>query len=142
VYEWKNGVKCFSSCRQWDGASYDVSDHVFGTQGVAHIQSHAIEGANAWRWRKASEDEPDEDMYQNEHDALFASIRKGQPIYNGDYMCSSTLMAIMGRMAAYTGQTITLEQALNSAENLSPASYEWTSIPVPPIAVPGVTKFT
>jgi predicted dehydrogenase len=141
VYEWQNGVKCFSSCRQWDGASYDVSDHVFGTKGIAHIQSHAIDGANPWRWRKASESEPDEDMYQNEHDALFASIRKGEPIYNGDYMCSSTLMAIMGRMAAYTGQTITLEQALNSTEDLSPKSYEWTSIPVPPIAVPGVTKF-
>jgi len=81
VYEWDNGVKCFSSCRQWNGASGDVSDHVFGTKGVAHIQSHAIEGANAWRWRKASESEPDEDMYQNEHDALFASIRKGEPLY-------------------------------------------------------------
>jgi predicted dehydrogenase len=142
VYEWESGVKCFSSCRQWNGASGDVSDHVFGTKGVAHIQSHAIEGANAWRWRKSSENEPDEDMYQNEHDALFASIRKGEPLHNGDYMCSSTLMAIAGRMAAYSGQTITFDQALNSQEDLAPKSYEWTSMPVAPIAVPGVTKFT
>ena len=51
----------------------------------------------------------DDDMYQNEHNELFASIRAGKPINNGDYMCKSTLMAIMGRMATYTGQDITWE---------------------------------
>jgi predicted dehydrogenase len=139
VFEFAGGVKVFSSCRQWNGASSDVSDHVFGTQGVAHIQSHTIEGENAWRHR-AQEGEQD-DMYQNEHDELFASIRRGEPIDDSDSMCKSTLMAIMARMAAYSGQTITWEQAWNSQEDLSPASYEWTSIETPPIAVPGVTKF-
>jgi hypothetical protein len=50
-------------------------------------------------------------------------------------------MAIMARMAAYTGQTITWEQALNSQESLSPATYEWGALDTPPIAVPGVTQF-
>jgi predicted dehydrogenase len=139
VFEYDGGVRMFSSCRQWNGASSDVSDHVWGTKGVAHLQSHAIEGANAWRHR-SREDEAD-DMYQNEHDALFASIRKGEPLDNSDYMCKSTMLAIMARMAAYTGQTLTWEQALNSAEDLSPSSYGWAEIPTPPIAVPGVTKF-
>ena len=53
-------------------------------------------------------------MYQTEHDELFASIRSGKPINNGEYMAKSTLLAIMGRMAAYTGQEITWEMALNS----------------------------
>ena len=60
------------------------------------------------------------DMYQAEHDELFASIRTGKPINNGEYMAKSTLLAIMGRMAAYTGQQITWEMALNSKEDLSP----------------------
>jgi hypothetical protein len=80
-------------------------------------------------------------MYQNEHDELFASIRAGKPINNGDYMCKSTLMAILGRMATYTGQVITWEQALNSKEDLTPAKYEFGALAVPPVAMPGITKF-
>jgi myo-inositol 2-dehydrogenase/D-chiro-inositol 1-dehydrogenase len=81
-------------------------------------------------------------MYQTEHDELFASIRSGKPINNGEYMSKSTLLAIMGRMAAYTGQQITWEKALASKEDLSPPRYDWAvALPDPPIAVPGVTKF-
>jgi hypothetical protein len=83
----------------------------------------------------------DNNFYQTEHDELFASIRKGTPINNGDYMSYSTLLAIMGRMAAYTGQQISWEDALNSKENLTPAKYDWGAIETPPIAIPGVTKF-
>jgi hypothetical protein len=81
-------------------------------------------------------------MFQIEHDRLFASIRSSQPINNGDYMSKSTLLAIMGRMAAYTGQLITWDMAMNSQEDLSPPAYDWDlDLPVPPVAVPGVTKF-
>jgi hypothetical protein len=140
VFEYEGGLRLFSSCRQWNGASTDVSDHVWGTKGIARFQSHAIEGNSPWRWRE-EEGAPPDDMYQNEHDALFASIRKGEPIDNGDYMCKSTLMAILARMSAYTGQSITWQQALESRESLAPASYEWGELATPPIAVPGVTQF-
>lgn len=84
-----------------------------------------------------------------EHEALFRSIRAGEPINNGIYMARSTMMAIMGRMATYTGQRITWEQATQSEENLSPSSYDWNATPpiLPdaegryPVAIPGVTKF-
>ena len=80
-------------------------------------------------------------MYQTEHDELFASIRAGKPINNGEYMAKSTLLAIMGRMAAYTGQQVTWDQALHSKEDLSPPKYDWdVKLPHPPVAVPGVTK--
>lgn len=138
VYEWKSGIRGFSSCRQWNDAATDVSDHAFGTKGVAHLQTHEITGEKAWKWRS---DEPD-DMYQNEHDALFRAIRAGKPIDNTEYMCNSTLMALMGRMAAYSGQEITWEQALNSKEELKPKAYAWGEAPEPIIAVPGLTKFS
>jgi len=81
-------------------------------------------------------------MYQTEHDELFASIRKSQPINNGEYMARSTLLAIMGRMAAYTGQQITWEMALNSKEDLSPTEYNWHAAPpLARVAVPGQTRF-
>jgi hypothetical protein len=82
-------------------------------------------------------------MYQAEHDALFASIRREQPINDGEWMTTSTLLAIMGRMAAYTGQQITWEQALNSQEELFPyQGLDWKgTLAVPPLARPGLTKF-
>jgi predicted dehydrogenase len=138
VYEWENGVKCFSACRQWNNASTDVSDHVWGTKGVAHLQSHEILpfGGEPYKKEKDSSD----NMYQNEHNALFASIRKGEVIVN-DYMCHSTLMAIMGRMAAYTGKTVTWDEALNSKLDLQPATLEWGDMPVNPVPQPGITEF-
>ena len=140
VFEWANGLRGFSACRQWAGnVATDVSDWVFGTRGKANLQSGEIEAGPAWRWSWKS-DEPD-DMYQNEHDELFASIRKGEPIADGEIMCKSTLMAILARMSAYTGQTITWEQALNSRENLSPPAYVWGPIEPAPLARPGVTQF-
>lgn len=136
VYEYPNGVKGFASCRQQDGCAIDVSDHVFGTKGVCDVFKHKIKGEKAWKY-----DGPGNNMYQTEHDELFASIRKSAPINNGDYMTKSTMLGIMGRMACYTGKEITWDMAMNSNEDLSPAKYQWTSMPVPPVALPGLTEF-
>jgi myo-inositol 2-dehydrogenase/D-chiro-inositol 1-dehydrogenase len=78
-------------------------------------------------------------MYQTEHDELFASIRSGTPVNDGVQMSESTLMAIMGRMAAYTGAAVTWEQALNSKESLLPPE-SWGDRPIPAMAVPGTTR--
>ena len=81
-------------------------------------------------------------MYQVEHDELFAGIRSGRPVNNGVRMCTSTLMAIMGRMAAYTGLEITWEQAMASQEKLAPDNLTWDmKLPIAPMAMPGRTKF-
>ncbi len=136
VYEFKNGVKGFASCRQWNGAANDVSDHVYGTEGVCHVFKHQIVGKHPWKFKGKHNS-----MYQAEHDALFASIRKGEPINNGDYMVKSTLMAIMGRMAAYTGKVITWDEAWNSKERLGPEVYEWGQFDPKPVARPGITRF-
>src|SRR4029434_5984102 len=77
-----------------------------------------------------------------EHAEFYDSIRRGQPLNDGEHMCNSTLMAIMGRMAAYTGQEITWEQALNSQEKLVPDNLRWDmELPIAPMAVPGKTKY-
>jgi predicted dehydrogenase len=140
VYEYENGARGFHFSRQQAGCASDNSDYIIGTKGIAKIKAFAglnITGENPWKF---SGDRPD--MYQVEHNELFASIRKGEPINHGSWMAQSTLLAIMGRMAAYTGQIITYEQALNSQEKLGPQEFKWDmSVPVPPVAVPGVTKF-
>jgi predicted dehydrogenase len=141
VYEFDKGVKAFSLTRQQDKCKGDMGAYVMGTKGNATINENRgglkLTGANPWQYSGQPKD-----MYQVEHDELFASIRAGKPINNGEYMCKSSLMAIMGRMATYTGQVITWDMALNSKEDLSPPKYDWeVKLPVPPVAVPGVTKF-
>jgi predicted dehydrogenase len=141
VYEYANGVKLFSQCRQQKGCKNDISAHVVGTKGTALLSERrkglAIRTATEWFY-----DGPTNDMYQTEHDELFASIRSGNPINNGEYMAWSTLLAIMGRMAAYTGQEITWKQALESKEALRPSEYSWGGKPPPAeIAIPGRTRF-
>ena len=80
-------------------------------------------------------------MYQKEHDLLFAAIRKDQPINDGKRMATSTLLGIMGRMAAYTGQQVTWDQAMNSQDKLVPDTIDWNGkLEVRPRAEPGVTK--
>ena len=141
VYEFENGAKCFSHCRQQAGILNEVKDFVWGSKGKADVMLHRITGETEWRHPPAQL--RGDDMYQQEHNELFASIRRGQPINDGDWMSKSALMGIMGRMACYTGQAITWEQALNSRQNLAPASYRMDqALPVPEVARPGITRFS
>lgn len=140
VYEYDDGVRCFHTTRQIDGCPHDNSDYIYGTKGSCVVNgwvpTHVIRTADG-EWRYSG---PIGDMYQNEHNELFASIRAGTPVNDGEWMTHSTLMAIQGRMAAYTGQTVTWEQALNSTEDLSPPAYEFGPMLVAPVAIPGQTK--
>ncbi len=138
VYEYANGVKLFSFCRQQAGCANDVSDHIMGTLGTCDVMRHTIKGKNAWRLKR--DPATPDDMYQNEHNALFASIRSGKPINDGDWMTKSSLMAIMGRVATYTGQVITWDKLLASKEDLSPPRYEFGPLPTPAVAMPGQMK--
>ena len=138
IYEYANGVKLFSQCRQQGGCRNDMSSHVLGEKGTAEVTERRLRIAAATTW---TYDGKKNDIYQTEHDEMFAAIRRGQPINNGEYMAKSTLLAIMGRMATYTGQLITWDQAMNSTEDLTPKSYAWDAEPPPsPIAIPGLTK--
>lgn len=144
VYEYDNGVRVYSYCRQMAGCFNDVSDHILGTKGRCEMRKFKIDGENPWKYRGKGGN-----MLEIEHQELFAAIRSGKPINNGLYMARSTMLAILGRMVDYTGQAITWDEAINSKQDLSPASYALDADPptVPdadgkyPIAIPGVTKF-
>ena len=140
VYEWENGVKGHANCRQQAGCFNEVNDFIIGTKGKANVMQHTITGENPWRY-PAADARRDVDRYQQEHNEMFASIRRGQPINNGEYMAKSSLMGVMGRMACYTGQAVTWDQALNSQVNLFPENLTFqTELPVPEVARPGVTR--
>jgi hypothetical protein len=95
-------------------------------------------GTDRWKYEG-----PKNDMYQTEHDEFFASLREGKPLNFAEKLAHSTMVAIMGRMSAYTGQTITWEDAINSKEDLRPKEkLEWNmKLETPPVPIPGRTKF-
>ena len=119
-FEYENGAHLFSQCHQMAGKCYrTVSEHAHGTKGEAHMTDHQrfeLNGKVLGDRRAASS----EDGHQLEHFAFFENIRTGKVRNDAEYGANSTLMGIMGRMATYTGQTITREQALNSKEVLVP----------------------
>ena len=134
-FEYPNGAKVMSMCRQIDGCVNNVSERVAGTKGTSNCGG-MITGANEWKY----EGPPSPSPYVQEHADLIASIRAGKPLNEARQVAESVLTAIMGRMSAYTGQEVTWEQALNSQEDLTPARLEFGPIEVPPVAVPGKTQ--
>lgn len=139
TYEYANGARLISNCRQQRGCKNRMGSFALGSKGRANVSESRLEINSASDWVY---DQKAKNMYQVEHDEMFAGIRSGQPINNGEYMAHSTLLAIMGRMATYTGQEIGWDQAMNSVEDLSPTVYNWDADPpVAEIARPGITRF-
>ncbi len=138
-YTWANGVLGFLSQRQIPGCHSENNLTVIGSKGTARIEPRGamITGDKPWRYQG---EKPN--MYQVEHNELFASIRSGKPINDGERMAKSTLLGIMGRNAAYTGQELSWEMILNSKQVLVPEITDWNMKFTPePMALPGQTKF-
>lgn len=143
-YEYPNGVKVNSMARQNDGTYGAVRESVVGTKGRSQFLNKNIEvfGDKSKNWRYAV---PDEDAnvqtnpYVLEHKDLIESIKAGKPLNEGEQVAHSTLTAIMGRMAAYSGKLVKWTDALNSPEDLMPKELAFGPMPVPPVAIPGKT---
>lgn len=140
AYEWENGVICNMASRQIKGCQGNNQDIIRGEKGVLVIGKGGapfIDGPKRWRFRGE-----EKNMYDLEHEALFNAIRKGEVINDGDRMMLSTLVGIMGREAAYTGQLITWQQMLDCKQDLAPDTLKWgDSFQPTPMPMPGVTKF-
>jgi predicted dehydrogenase len=138
AYEYPGNVFCHLASRQIPHCHGENNDFISGTKGSGIIAGGRvmIRGEENWRY-----DGEDNDMYQQEHDEMYASIRSGAAKNDGAWMAKSTMLGIMGRMAAYTGQKVTWEQALQSKEDLAPDNLKWDDAFKPtPMPMPGVTK--
>lgn len=139
-YEWADGTRATMAQRQLPSCPHnDNSDFIAGTKGFGNIKGGFVEILNdAGKWRYNGQQK---NMYQVEHDEMYAAIRRGTPINDGERMARSSLAGIMGRMAAYSGQEVTWEQMLKSQENLFPANLDWNmTLPIAPMSVP--SKYT
>jgi predicted dehydrogenase len=137
-YEYPGGVHVLSMSRQIPNCENSVSEALVGTKGTCQVNAYTINGQQVL---SRQEGRGATNPYVQEHTDLIASIRSGKPLNELKNVAESTLTAILGRMSAYTGKAITWDQALNSQEDLMPASLESGNLPVPPLAVPGKTRF-
>lgn len=148
-FQYADGSILNSQCRHIPGTMSKVDELLIGTKGkifcgAAHIKDNA--GNVLFQFDKKTENDP----YQTEHDELFAAIAKGEYKFaDAERGAMSTMTAIFGRMATYSGQVLYWDKILNSGINIMPKEFAWNATPpvVPdadgyyPIAVPGKTKY-
>jgi predicted dehydrogenase len=133
-FEYPGGAHVMSMCRQIEGSANHVGELFQGTRGTTNGATK-IEGETSYTWSGERKN-----PYVEEHVDLLASIRAGKPLNELRQVAESTLTAIMGREAAYTGQVIEWDALLKSNQNLMPPRVAFGSMAVPPVAAPGVTK--
>ena len=134
-FEYPNNVRVLSMCRQMDGTSIRISEHIVGTKGTVYADHTTgyIKGQNPFEY-----DGESPNPYVREHADLIAGIRAGKPLNEGRRVAESTLTAIMGRMSAYTGRELKWDWVMNASKlDLTPSRYRMGHEPV---AVPGKTK--
>ena len=140
VLEYLNGVRVFGFTRDMPDCYNDTSDFIMGTKGYCDGLKYRIEGENPWRYEG-----PKGNMYDVEHRELFDSIRSGNPINDGHYMCLSSMLAIISQMASYSGQMIDWDKAMHSNRSFALPRYGWDVEPpvtpdqdgIYPTAMPG-----
>lgn len=150
-FTYADGTKMFSQCRQIDGCAHSIKEHAHGTKGVMNLDATAAElvigGKRAWRVGGGAKGYAN-NAYQAEHDALFDAIRSDKPYNEVEYGALSTMTAILGRMATYSGKVVKWDEALQSSQRLTTEAEAWDAkAPILPdsdgwyaVAVPGVTK--
>ncbi len=138
VFEYANGGRVFNQCRQTAGCYNDNNDYVIGTKGTCNFMKHEITSEGK-TWKHPGKHVFSK-MYQTEHDELFAAIRKGEIINDGEQSANTTLMAIMAREAAYTGQRITWNQILKAKHNITPDEMKFGKLETAEVPVPGFYK--
>lgn len=146
-YTYGNGAVMASQCKHWKNTASKVSEAFHGTSGSAPAPGVILtkSGYSLLDYN----DKKDPNPYQYEHDLLFEAIAKGEYKFaDAENGAKSTMTAIMGRMATYSGNVITWDEAINSEIDLMPKKLAWDAdppvLPGPdgyyPHAIPGETK--
>ena len=145
-YVFDDGVRGFSNCRQINGCWGSYSEHAYGTKGYVDMDGTGevrlyINGQEPKIWKHEGNE------HQLEMDCLFDAVVNGNMICNGDIAAQSTMTAVLGRMATYSGKVVKWDDAIKSELDTFPKSLAWDADPGPkpdaygiyPCAQPGVT---
>jgi predicted dehydrogenase len=152
MYEYSGGRRGYVFARQMAGCSNENVDYITGANGSCEVNGfkpvHRLETTDGKGWSYEKEGGENggpglkNQMYVQEHIELIESVRAGRPVNMGEQLAHSSMLAIMGRMSAYTGKTITWEDAIASNETWAPKEpLAWDmKLPTPEVAMPGRYK--
>ncbi len=145
-FNYGNGVYSHSMSRQVDDCANTLGEQIMGTEGYTNCKNtvYNLDGTEKWKYEypKNKDGKSTEIVavspYVQEHISLVTAIRTNQPVVEAERTAISTLTAIMGRTAAYTGQLVTWEEMLNSPVKLGPEKYEMGAVSMEfPVPIPG-----
>jgi predicted dehydrogenase len=152
IYTYQDGTKMHSYCRQMRGCENLVAEHIEGSEGVALLGTNqcsltSTSGNTIWETPRRR---PDDYVspYQAEWNALVDAILSDAPYNETDYGATSTMTAILGRLATYSGKEIPWDEALASEKVITTDAESWDAPPpIEPLSdgsyripIPGVTK--
>lgn len=146
VYDFPGGVRVYAFCRTIDNCYNENSSLILGAKGRCDLLNLRIEGETNWQHHG---DKSKNNAYDLEQAALFDSVRRGEPLNNGDYMVRSSQIVIMGQLSCYTGRRLSWDEVERSGWAYPPAGEvnETTEPPVRPgadgtypVFIPGVTR--
>jgi predicted dehydrogenase len=144
VYEYESGARIYALCRTQGGCYNNSGDIVMGTKGKCELARCRIEGETNWQF-EGRHNNP----YEAEQKALIDAVRSGTPVNSGAYMANSTMVAILGQLACYSGKATRWDEAVNSDFRFDPkpeeASFDMAPPTLPdatgnyPLPRPGIT---
>lgn len=145
-FDYGNGVASHSMSRQIDDCANTLGEQIMGTEGYTNCKNtiYNLDGSVKWKYDypKNKDGRSTEVVaispYVQEHIHLVTAIRTNTPVVEAERTAISTLTAIMGRTAAYTGQKVTWDDMMNSTMRLGPEKYEMGPVDMEfPVPIPG-----
>jgi len=127
-YDYGGGIFSHSMCRQIDNCANSTGEFIIGTEGYTNCQNTIwnLDGTVKWKFEYPKDENGNDGTtlkipaYVQEHMHLVHAIRTGNYVNEAETTANSTLAAIMGRSAAYTGKKITWEEIFKSSMDLGP----------------------
>ena len=142
-YVYEKGLHAHCTSRQIAGCDNDLSVLVYGTKGYTNCFDTIfnLDGTIAWKYPHPKKEDADQSMavldpFVQEHIRLISAIRQNKPVNDVDKHVQSVLIAMMGRMSAYTGKFITWDEIMASTLKLGPDTYEFGPVPNVPEEYP------
>jgi predicted dehydrogenase len=128
-YTYADGTKFMFYGRNMNGCKDEFATYVHGTKGMATVSSAGHTPAKSKIFKGQSiksadvvwqAEQPESNPYQNEWDDLVDAIRQNKPYSEVERGAMASLVTSMGRMAAHTGQLITLDEIMKAEQEFAP----------------------
>jgi hypothetical protein len=125
-FTYPDGTKMYSQCRHVRNAFNSVSEYAFGTKGRGGMTADGeITDVGGVEFKFGD--------YDQEHYALNAAILNDTPYNEGHFGATSSMTAVLGRMATYSGRVIKWDEAVEKGRDEAPGIENFTMDSDPPI---------